>query len=482
MHSPEAPRHRACLVGVRLPDITEQECEDSLAELERLVHTLGHDTAFRLVQARPSLTGATVLGAGKLRELARLTGGKGEVTSRAKHKVTRLQIREQKAAEKAEREAAEAEEELPDEDVEEGGEEIEELPPLPEDERAKLVIFDCELTPSQLQRLESALGCEVLDRSAVIIQIFSRHARTRAAKLQVELARLAYLSPRLRETGGGGDRQAGGIGGKGAGESKLELDRRKIRDRIKELRDELELVAGEDGRRRERRAQERTVALVGYTNAGKSSMMRALTGSEVLVQDKLFATLDTTVRPLYPEATPRILVSDTVGFIQKLPHDLVASFRSTLEEALHASLLIFVVDASDRAFRHQLEVTRTVLAEVGATDIPSLLVLNKADRLDDDRKKALAREFPDAVCLSVLDPADVARLREHICRFFERDMVERHVFIPYTAQGSIGSIRAAMRVLNEEYGGDGVTLVVRASPDTFDRVARKLPAGVRVTS
>ena len=479
MHSPEKPRSRATLVGIRLPGTTEEECEDSLAELRRLVQTLGHETIYTLTQPRPNLHGPTVVGEGKLRELARLTGGEGEVASRVKRKVTRAQLRKAEAAETADseedEEEAQADVDLPAPDAaDEEAEVTEELPPLPEDARTKLVVFDCELTPSQTQKLESALGCEVLDRNAVIIQIFSRHARTRAAKLQVEIARLAYLSPRLRETGGAGERQAGGIGAKGAGESKLELDKRKIRDRMKELRDQLEMVADEDERRRERRAAERTVALVGYTNAGKSSMMRALTGSEVLVEDKLFATLDTTVRPLHPEAQPRVLVSDTVGFIQKLPHDLVASFRSTLEEALHASLLVFVVDASDRAFRQQLAVTRQVLGEVGATDIPSMLVLNKSDRLDAKTRKALAKEFKDALILSVLDPADVTMLREKLLAFFEEGMVEREVFVPYTDQGTIGSIRSAMRVLSEEYTGDGVTLQVRALPEALDRVAKKL--------
>src|SRR5204862_6499600 len=181
---------------------------------------------------------------------------------------------------------------------------------------------------------------------SVILAIFQRHARTREARLQVEIAALSYLAPRLRASGAGTERQRGGIGGKGAGESSLELDRRRIRDRIAELKQELAAVEREGLTRRSRRIREDTVALVGYTNAGKSSLMRALTGSDVLVEDKLFATLDTTVRALRPATRPRVLVSDTVGFIKKLPHDLVASFKSTLDEALEASLLLFVVDAS----------------------------------------------------------------------------------------------------------------------------------------
>ena len=225
----------------------------------------------------------------------------------------------------------------------------------------------------------------MLDRTGVIVEIFHRHANTREAKLQVEMARLKYVAPRLRESAGGGGRQQG----PGAGESTLDLDRRKIRDRLSELKDQLEAVQRDGDQRRASRRDQLRVALVGYTNAGKSSLMRALTGSEVLVEDKLFATLDTTVRTLQPETRPRILVSDTVGFIKQLPHDLVASFRSTLAEALEASLLLFVVDASDPTYEAQLEVSRSVLRDIGADAVPSRLILNKMDRVDSAARAAL---------------------------------------------------------------------------------------------
>ena len=228
------------------------------------------------------------------------------------------------------------------------------------------MLVDHDLTPTQQRNLEKATGADVLDRTSVILEIFHRHAKTREARLQVEIARLRYLAPRLREGGGGGDRVRGGVGGKGAGESALELDRRRIRDRIAELKHELSRIEGGAKTRRERRSELPTVALVGYTNAGKSSLMRALTSTEVYVADKLFATLDTTVRRLVPPTEPPILVTDTVGFIKKLPHDLVASFRSTLDEAGDADLLLHVVDAGDPAHADQLAVTREVLAEIGA--------------------------------------------------------------------------------------------------------------------
>ncbi|MBX9766107.1 MAG: GTPase HflX, partial [Bdellovibrionales bacterium] len=299
-------------------------------------------------------------------------------------------------------------------------------------------------------------------------------ARTRAARLQVEIARLTYVAPRLRETGGGEDRQGGGVGGKGSGESALELDRRKIRDRIKQLKTELESIGNEHQVRRARRDQEISVALVGYTNAGKSSLMRAMTGSEVLVADKLFATLDTTIRPLYPESRPKILMSDTVGFIKKLPHDLVASFKSTLDEALHASLLLFVVDASDPSFRSQLEVTQSVLKEVGATEVPSLLILNKRDCLTDDQSVALKQEFPDALMISTRNKDDLKVLRDKILSYFESHMQDEDLFIPYTAQGIIGEIRSKMRVLGESYNENGVTLSVRAAPEVLAQIKKNL--------
>jgi len=233
------------------------------------------------------------------------------------------------------------------------------------------VILEHEVTPSQARNLEKETGARVMDRTALILEIFHRHARSRAAKAQVEIVRLGYMAPRLRELGAGRDRQRGGIGAKGAGESGLELDRRKIRDRIAELNEQLESLQEEQNTQRARRQSLHRVALVGYTNAGKSTLMRALTASDVYVADKLFATLDTTVRSLQPETRPRILVSDTVGFINKLPHGLVAAFKSTLDEALEASLLVQVIDAADPAFERQLAVTAEVLGEIVPARFPA---------------------------------------------------------------------------------------------------------------
>jgi GTPase len=192
------------------------------------------------------------------------------------------------------------------------------------------------------------------------------------------------------------------------------------------------------------------------------------------VADKLFATLDTTIRPLYPETRPKVLMTDTVGFIKKLPHDLVASFKSTLDEAASASLLLFVVDAADPSFRSQLEVTRKVLAEVGATDIPSLLVLNKQDRLGPEALASLKAEYPDAVFVSTRSKEDVKALRERMMTYFEKDMLDEEFLIPFTAQGMIGEIRARMRIVSEEYTAEGLTLRVRSTPENLAVIKKKL--------
>lgn len=441
----------AVLVGIHLPKVTADEVEGSLQELTRLVTTLGYNVVGTMIQKRNSDKFATVLGEGKLRDLAKWTGGSGKVAPSFEKKKTKAELKR-----------------LPEE-----VEEVEESTFEPT-ERAHVVIVDTDLSPSQLRNLESAVGVPVLDRTGVIIEIFSRHANTRAAKLQVEIAKLTYLAPRLRETGGGADRGGGGIGGKGSGESALELDKRRIRDRIKELKTELSSISNEHQTRRSRRQQEITVALVGYTNAGKSSLMRALTGSEVLVADKLFATLDTTIRPMYPETKPKVLVSDTVGFIKKLPHDLVASFKSTLDEAANASLLLFVVDSADPSFQSQLEVTEEVLKEVGAVEIPKLLIMNKMDKLDQNELNKLKSDFPEAIFISTRNKEDIKMLRDKILSYFEADMIEDDVFIPFEAKGIIGELRARMRVLSETYNEKGVTLRVRATSDALKSFQKKI--------
>ena len=461
MLDPAAPPARAAIVAVQLPGVDDTAFRSSITELERLARTLGLQVAATVTQRRGALHRAAVLGTGKLTELQRWTGvGKDE--------------EEEKDEEDVEDGVVEDVEGLEGEGIGNGNEGEEEGEGSG-GERVQVVLVDHDISPSQARNLEKATGVEVMDRTAVILEIFRRHARSRAAKAQVEIVRLQYLAPRLREAGKGRDRQRGGIGGKGAGESSLELDRRKLRDRIAELTGELAALSEEQRTQRARRREMNRVALVGYTNAGKSTLMRALTGSQVYVADKLFATLDTTVRALFPEAHPRVLVSDTVGFIDKLPHGLVASFKSTLDEALEAGLLAQVIDASDPAFAHQLQVTSDVLEEIGAGTVPRLLIFNKIDRTGDQATQAavaadLRARWPDAVVMSARRPEDVASLRAHLLERFARDMVEGEVRVPYGGQKLRGEIFASSQVLEERYEDDQVVFRVRADTIALARL------------
>jgi GTPase len=447
------PIPRAILVSVQIPGVDDVAHAASLEELGRLVTTLGYEVVGTLSQKRDEIDGGTVLGKGRLEELATITGGTGVVGSMAVPRKSKARERFENADEKKSN-AAQIE------------------PDLKASLKPEFVIVDHDISPSQARNLERATGAQVLDRTGVIVEIFHRHAHSREAKLQVEIARLKYVAPRLRESSAGGERRQG----YGAGESDLELDRRKIRDRLAELKDQLEDIQRDNDERRSARRDQLRVALVGYTNAGKSSLMRALTGSEVLVADKLFATLDTTVRALQPAAKPRVLISDTVGFIKKLPHDLVASFRSTLAEALESSLLLFVVDASDPTYESQLEVSRNVLHEIGADAVPSRLLLNKIDHVSEADRAALRARYPDAILLSAKSSEDVAALRETIVAFFEAAMVEDQLVLPYAKQGLLSDVHENARVLSEEYDITGRIMKVRGLPGAIARLRRTLAA------
>tara|TARA_B110000881_G_scaffold221355_1_gene250352 strand:+ start:9341 stop:10699 length:1359 start_codon:yes stop_codon:yes gene_type:complete len=438
----------ALLISICTPDFKGDEAKESLAELARLVTTLGFKVVGTQSQKQSSTKRVNVLGLGKLAELAHLTGNQGETSD--------IDM-------------------LSDEELSDEADMSVDAANIPSDNLpfacADVVVFDCDLSPSQLRNVENQLGVEVFDRTGIIIEIFSRHARTKTAKLQVEIARLNYVAPRLRETScGDRERQMG----KGAGETTLELNRRKVRDQLAELKRELVNVQDEMKGRRTQRSELFCVALVGYTNAGKSSMMRAITGSDVEGENKLFATLDTTVRALYPTTQPRILVSDTVGFIKKLPHDLVASFHSTLAEAHDASLLLYVVDASDPSFRAQLDVVHEVLGEVGVEDSKKLLVLNKSDQLSIEQQQALMDEFPDAMMTSARNPADVSKLHQYILGVAQEEMIEEDIIVPYTAKGIIGEIRSTMSVTNEAYEYSHIKVTVRSNAIDLARLKKRM--------
>ena len=434
MEVKDQPRY-AVVAAVQLPNVTDLEFEASLTELRELAKTLGLQVVHTFIQKRTSFDANAYLGVGKRQEIQTYVNGEHDA--------------------------------LP------GGGQID------------AILVDHEISPSQARNLEVEVGCEVMDRTMVILEIFHRNARSRAARAQVEIARLGYMAPRLREMAklaGPQGRQRSGVGGRGAGESHTELDRRKIRDRIAELQQEIDAMEVERKTQRARRQERQglaTVALVGYTNAGKSTLMRALTGSEVLVANKLFATLDTTVRVLHPEGIPRVLVSDTVGFIKNLPHGLVASFKSTLDEALDASLLLHVIDASDPGFERQLEVTDVVLAEIGADVLPRIRVFNKIDHVGDDAaqaecKASLQARYPDCVVMSARRPEEVSALREVILGFFQRDLVEAELFLPWSAQQLRGEIFSNCQVLEERADEDGAIFQVRGAADVVQGLRDRL--------
>ncbi len=437
---------RALLIAIRTPDVTQQEVDESLSELGRLVNTLGFEVVGSKTQRQKSTKKLSVLGSGKLEELASLTNDSELIED----------DEDQRELESIDFDQDELNQLLATDDIK---------------KQANVVVFDCELSPNQLHNVEAALGVEVYDRTRIIIEIFSKHARTRTAKLQVEIARLNYLTPRVRdENSGDRERQKG----RWIGETAFEINRRRIRDKIADLKKELKKLQKEMQGRRSGRIEQLCVALVGYTNAGKSSLMRALTDSEVLVEDKLFATLDTTVRTLQPVTQPRILISDTVGFIKKLPHDLVASFHSTLEEAKEASLLLYVVDASDPLFESQLAVVDQVLAELDVDFSNKLLLLNKVDCLTEDQQLTLLTQYPNALQISTRDKKDVAMVHQEIQNFLDKKMCAACFSIPYTATGIMGEIHSKMQVTDEQYNEDGVRITLKASPIALERLHKML--------
>ncbi len=335
-----------------------------------------------------------------------------------------------------------------------------------------LAIVDGELTAAQQRNLESALGVRVIDRTSLILDIFARRAATAEGKLQVELAQLKYRLPRLQGSSEALSRLGGGIGTRGPGETRLESDRRHIRARI----DELEGKLGELKKRREqiRRRRERsevvTVALVGYTNAGKSTLLNALSGADVLVEDKLFATLDPVTRRIdLPDKLQCELV-DTVGFIDKLPHSLVEAFKSTLEEAVYADLLVVVSDVSSPEYRRQREVVAEVLSELGASDKPVIEALNKCDLLED----GAVLEPADAILISAASGLGLDRLREAIARGIAQVRHPVELLIPYNKGAVLSLIHKKGQVDSEEYTDSGTLVTCRMDPLLYARVQKEL--------
>lgn len=415
-NSVSAPR--ALLLAVQTPDRTPLSVTDSLNELRDLAVSAGCQVVGEVVQARPKIDPGTFIGSGKLEE------ARAEVLSTG----------------------------------------------------ADLVIFDNNLSPSQGERVEKALKVMVMDRTQLILEIFRRNARTHQARLQVELAQLEYMLPRLVGMWAHLDRERGGIAGtKGAGEKQIDIDRSLIRHRIAKLKKELAHVDRERRTQKKRRANCFQVSLVGYTNAGKSTLMNRLTDAGVSVEDRLFATLDSTTRVMLKDFQPRILLSDTVGFIKQLPHGLVASFHSTLEVARDADLLLHVVDLSHEAHEEHIRVTERVLEEIGAGMIPRLMVFNKVDLVTDRVALALARRrWPEAVFISAAH-GDIEPLRHEIARFFEKAMITAPVLLRYAEYGELAKVYEWSRVDAVRYEPDGIHLTITSTPDNLERLRALVP-------
>jgi len=338
---------------------------------------------------------------------------------------------------------------------------------------ANLIIFDEELSPAQIKNYHKlAKDIKVIDRSALILDIFKKHAKTREAKTQVELAFCQYLLPRLTRQWTHLERQMGGVGTRaGMGETQIEIDRRLIRDKISKLKLDLKKIEIERTTQSQKRKREFRVALVGYTNAGKSTLFNSLTGNNVFVQDQLFATLDTTVRKLKINKTHQVLISDTVGFIRKLPHNLVASFRSTLKELLEADLILIVLDASSVIIDDHLDTIKRVLTDLGADDIPKSLVLNKIDRVQEELElKRLRNKFPDAIIISALHHLRLDDVRNHIIDKIESDFEIFDLNIPYHKGKTISQLQDQVEILESVYGDEEIFLKIKGRKDTVDKI------------
>ena len=413
--------HQEVLAGVWTTG-SEQDAVNSMSELRALAETAGSEVLDALFQRRERPDPATYIGRGKVEEVRQIVVATG----------------------------------------------------------ADTVICDGELSPAQLRNLEDRIKVKVVDRTALILDIFASHAKSAEGKAQVELAQLQYLRQRLRGWGGNLSRQTGGraaggvgIGGRGPGETKIETDRRRIRTRISHLRQQLRDLDGtrQVKRQERRRHQVPSVAIVGYTNAGKSSMLNRLTGAGVLVEDALFATLDPTTRRSETADGRTYTLTDTVGFVRHLPHDLVEAFRSTLEESVEADLLLHVVDGSDPDPFGQVAAVREVLADIGASDVAEQLVINKIDLADEGMLQSLRTRFPGAVFASARTGEGLDEVRAIVEQRLPNPGTEVTALVPYARGDLIDRIHREGELLTVEHRGDGTFVVARVHDDLAGELA-----------
>jgi GTPase len=420
---PHRRQEKAVLIGVELPSNHHKvPLEYSLEELERLAETAGAKVLRKISQQVRSVTPATLIGRGK----------------------------------------------------------VEEIQLLVKDLKPDLVVVDEDLSPAQQRNLESAFKIRVIDRSQLILDIFAQRARSNEGKLQVELAQLEYLLPRLTRQWTHLSRLGGGIGTRGPGETQLEVDRRRIRERIAHLK--LRLKTVERTRTLQRKERDEvpfaTVALVGYTNAGKSTLMNALTRAGVFVEDKLFATLDPTIRALRLPSGDKVMIVDTVGFINKIPHSLIEAFKSTLEEVRSADLLLHLVDMANPLFEEQIQVIEEVLQEIGAGDIPSILVPNKIDTVSSLPIRQLKGGTVEGVCpISALTGKGIGHLLDLIGRVLDQGKEQFRASF-FSSQGKLLSLlRERGRILEEIYQDDEIHVTALVTPKLAGQMRKLLSAG-----
>ena len=408
-------KEKALLVGVIYGKLDQYKVEEHLKELELLAKTAGADVVGKITQKLSSINPSFFIGSGKAKQIIK---------------------------------------------------QAEEL-------GVSLIIFDDELSPAQIKNYSNLVkNIKVIDRSALILDIFSQHAKTKEAKTQVELAQLEYMLPRLTRAWTHLERQMGGIGARaGAGETQIEVDRRLLRNRISKLKKELEKIEKERETQSKNRSNEFKVALVGYTNAGKSTLMKTISGADVLIKNQLFATLDTTIRTVKLDNSHKILLSDTVGFVRKLPHHLVASFRSTLKEVVEAELILIMLDASSNEVNEHYNTILNVLKDLGVKRHSYLIILNKIDNENVDKKISyLKRIFPEAIFISALNKLMIDSLTEKIIEIMDENFKVVDLCFKYQESKKLALAQEGVDVIERIYNDDHVFLKIKGSRERISQI------------
>ncbi|MGD0338555.1 MAG: GTPase HflX [Bacteroidota bacterium] len=414
----QGARERAVIVGITGPSASRAQAEEYLEELALLVDTAGADVIHRIIQDRNTIDVATFIGKGKAEQIAAI--------------IT--------------------------------------------DENIHLTVFDDDLSSVQIRNLERVLNCKVIDRSGLILDIFTKRAKSNEARTQVALAQYEYLLPRLTRQWTHLSKQYGGIGTKGPGETQIETDRRMIRKRISHLREKLERINQQREIQRHGREELTRVALVGYTNAGKSTLMNLLSQADVLVENRLFATVDSTVRCIPLDAGTKILLSDTVGFIRKLPHNLIASFKSTLAEVTEADILLHVIDISHPLWEEQIAIVGSTLHEISAEGKSTMMVFNKIDLLEDRGiLELVGKKYQNNVCISAARAINISTLKEKLSLLVQDAYIDRTFIFSQNQYDLIARIHDVAEVLSQHYAHDHVEMHIRVRQSELDRLVQLFP-------